>query len=298
MQLMELQPGKKAVIRRLEGGRTVLSRLAAMGFTPGAVITVIRSSDHGPCWSPCAVRGSPWAGAKPPTSLCRLLGRKNRPKQNRLIQVTFSIALTGQPNVGKSSVFNLLTGLNQHVGNWTGKTIECKIGTFKFKGTGFSIVDLPGTYSLTASSEEERLARDYIIKEHPNLIVAVVNAATLERSLYLVAELLLLPVPIVVALNMTDVAEQEGIQVEPKVLEAALGVPVVSDGCLQRRRPGGARRNHPAHGQTMKYLISPNGLRFCLPTRPSWTSCRGLIGSYVLPSYPEEWVALKLLEGR
>jgi len=82
------------------------------------------------------------------------------------VKKNLTIALSGQPNVGKSSVFNLLTGMSQHVGNWTGKTIECKSGTFKFKGIHFSIIDLPGTYSLTASSEEERLARDYIIKDH------------------------------------------------------------------------------------------------------------------------------------
>jgi ferrous iron transport protein B len=170
------------------------------------------------------------------------------------------------------------------------------MGTFKFKGTGFSIVDLPGTYSLTASSEEERLARDYIIKEHPNLIVAVVNAATLERSLYLVAELLLLPVPLLVALNMTDVAEQEGIQVEPKVLEAALGVPVVP---MVASKGIGLTELEEAILRLSKHEVPYQ------PKRPSilpahqtvLDQLRGFIGSYILPSYPEEWVALKLLEG-
>jgi ferrous iron transport protein B len=296
MQLMELQPGKKAVIRRLDGDRTVLSRLAAMGFTPGAVITVLRSSDHGPLL--VSLRGSRVAlGQGEAAHIFVSLTGKEKPAETKTVSSsTISIALTGQPNVGKSSVFNLLTGLNQHVGNWTGKTIECKVGTFKFKGIEFSIVDLPGTYSLTASSEEERLARDFIIKEHPDLIVAVVNAATLERSLYLVAELLLLPVPIVVALNMTDVAEQEGIRIEPKVLEAALGVPVVSmvaskgGGLVELEEALLRMVNHEVPYQPKRPLILP-------AHQAVLDELRGLIGSYVLPSYPEEWVALKLLEG-
>ena len=294
MQLMELAPGKKAVIRRLEGGRPVLSRLAAMGFTPGAAVTVLRSSDHGPLL--VSLRGSRVAlGREEAIHIFVSFAGKEKTAET-VSPDTLSIALTGQPNVGKSSVFNLLTGLNQHVGNWTGKTIECKVGTFKFKGTEFSIVDLPGTYSLTASSEEERLARDFIIQEHPDLIVAVVNAATLERSLYLVAELLLLPVPILVPLNMTDVAEQEGIQVEPKVLEAALGVPVVSmvaskgGGLVELEETILRMANHEIPYEPKRPLILP-------AHQAVLDQLRGLIGSYVLPSYPEEWVALKLLEG-
>ena len=89
------------------------------------------------------------------------------------------VALMGQPNVGKSTVFNYLTGLNQHVGNWTGKTVDQKMGLYTFKNKVYSLVDLPGTYSLTANSEEERIARDYIIQENPDVIVAVVDAASL-----------------------------------------------------------------------------------------------------------------------
>lgn len=298
MQLIELQPGKKAVIRRLEGGRLVLSRLAALGFTPGAVVTVLRSSNHGPLL--VSLRGSRVAlGQGEAASIFVSFAEAetdNPDEAEPIAPVAFSIALTGQPNVGKSSVFNSLTGLNQHVGNWTGKTIECKAGTFKYKEIEFSVVDLPGTYSLTASSEEERLAREYLIKEHPDLTIAVVNAASLERSLYLVAELLLLPVPLVIALNMVDVAEQEGIQVEPKVLEAALGIPVVplvaskGIGLTELQETVLRLLNHEIPYQPKHPLILP-------AHQAVLDQLRGLIGSYVLPSYPEEWVALKLLEG-
>ena len=140
---------------------------------------------------------------------------------------TATIALAGQPNMGKSTIFNLLTGLNQHVGNWPGKTVEKREGLFHRGAEEYHLIDLPGTYSLTANSPEEVIAREYIIREKPDIVVAVVSAANLERSLYLVSELIALPTRLVVAMNMMDVAKLEGIEVDTHVLEAALGVPVV-----------------------------------------------------------------------
>lgn len=207
-----------------------------------------------------------------------------------------TVALAGQPNVGKSTLFNLLTGLNQHVGNWPGKTIEQKRGTCHFDGHILEIVDLPGTYSLTANSLEERIARDYIIKEKPDVVVAVVNAASLEHNLYLVAELLPLPVLVIVALNMVDVAESEGMKVEPHVLEAALGVPVVP---MVATKGQGAR----ALLEEIDRLVE--GEVDYLPNRPQIREdhlevveeIESLIHSNVPEPYPPRWVALKLLEG-
>ena len=296
MQLVELEPGKKAIIRRLDGGRAILSRLAALGFTPGAVVTVIRNSDHGPLL--VSLRGSRVALGRGEAAhiFVSLTGKVKSPETETIVPRNLNIALAGQPNVGKSSVFNLLTGLNQHVGNWAGKTIECKIGTYKYKGKDYSVVDLPGTYSLTASSEEEQMARDYIIQEHPAMAIVVVNAATLARSLYLVAELLLLPAPIIVALNMIDVAEQEGIQVEPKVLEAALGVPVVpmvapkGVGLVELEEAVFRLSNHEISYQPKRPSILP-------AHQAVLDQLKSFIQLYVPPTYPEEWVALKLLEG-
>jgi len=123
------------------------------------------------------------------------------------------VGLAGQPNVGKSTLFNLLTGLNQHVGNWPGKTVERREGTWQHDGADITVVHLPGTYSLTANSPEERVARDFILHERPNAVVMVADAASLERNLYLLAELLLLPVPVVLGLNMVDVAHTQGIEI-------------------------------------------------------------------------------------
>jgi ferrous iron transport protein B len=99
-------------------------------------------------------------------------------------QRTIVVALAGQPNVGKSTIFNLLSGLAQHVGNWPGKTVQRKDGTLAYDGVHMRIIDLPGTYSLTVNSEEERIARDFIVKEHPDVVVMVANAGALERFLY------------------------------------------------------------------------------------------------------------------
>lgn len=142
--------------------------------------------------------------------------------------MTAIIALAGNPNVGKSSIFNALTGAQQHVGNWPGKTVEKKEGALRIGADEFLVVDLPGTYSLTAYSAEEIIARDFIIHERPSAVITVVDAANLERNLYLVAQLLELEVPVVLALNMTDIARGRGMTIDIEELSAQLGgLPVV-----------------------------------------------------------------------
>jgi ferrous iron transport protein B len=139
----------------------------------------------------------------------------------------FRIALAGNPNSGKSTVFNALTGARQHVGNWPGKTVEKKEGLCKRDGDEIEVVDLPGTYSLTAYSLEEIIARDYIVNEQPDVVVVVVDSANLERNLYLVVQILELGAPVVVALNMSDIAESRGLKINVPQLAKALNSPVV-----------------------------------------------------------------------
>ncbi|HEX3016192.1 MAG TPA: ferrous iron transport protein B [Desulfobacteria bacterium] len=140
---------------------------------------------------------------------------------------TVKIALVGNPNVGKSTVFNTLTGSNQQVGNWAGKTIERKAGKFIRQGILVDLVDLPGTYSLTAYSQEEIITREFILREKPDVVMAIVDASNIERNLYLILQILELTPRVVIGLNMMDLATSIGIKLNVARLSSLLNVPVV-----------------------------------------------------------------------
>ncbi len=137
------------------------------------------------------------------------------------------VALAGNPNAGKTTLFNRLTGSRQHVGNYPGVTVEKKEGSLLHAGEDIRVVDLPGTYSLTAYSAEELVARDYLVNERPDVVVNIVDAVNLERNLYLTCQFLELGVPLVIALNMVDAAEKRGISIDAQGLSRLLGVPVL-----------------------------------------------------------------------
>jgi ferrous iron transport protein B len=204
------------------------------------------------------------------------------------------VALAGQPNVGKSTVFNLLTGLRQHVGNWPGKTVEQKIGVHQHGKVTLDLVDLPGTYSLTANSPEELIAREYLLTQRPDVIVAVVDAAVLERSLYLVAELVQVGLPLVVGLNMIDVATQNGTHIDTRALSEMLGAPVID--LIAAKNAGVDRLIDEAiriAGEPAR-SIAPLALRSELAAAVS--QIEQLIAPVLPESYPPNWAALKLLE--
>jgi ferrous iron transport protein B len=139
-----------------------------------------------------------------------------------------TVALAGNPNAGKTTLFNALTGAHQHVGNWPGKTVERKHGLWRAQGMEIEVIDLPGTYSLAAYTVEEVIARDYLTTSPPDVVVVVVDAAHLERNLYLVIQVLELQLNTVLALNMSDIADSKGVMIDNDALSEYLGgIPIV-----------------------------------------------------------------------
>ena len=204
------------------------------------------------------------------------------------------IALAGNPNSGKTTIFNNLTGSKQHVGNYPGVTVEKKEGECTFNGQDFLIIDLPGTYSLTARSLDELVARNTIINEAPDVIVNVLDASNLERHLYLAAQLLELEKPLVMALNMTDVADEMGLKINIKELSRLTGAHIVgtigrtnrgTDNLLQAVCEVAAERPKPSvrvdYGDVLE---------------PKIEELVRIIEACGFITYPIRWVAIKLLE--
>ena len=209
-----------------------------------------------------------------------------------------TIALAGNPNAGKTSLFNAITGSRQHVGNYPGVTVEKKVGEADCGDIRVRVVDLPGTYSLTAYSLEELVARNFIIGERPDVVVDVVDAANLERNLYLAVQLLELGVPLVIALNMVDVAEQRGMRINAERLSQILGVPVVPT--VARTGQGIdelldaavdlARQQRPWRPLEISYGADVDqGIAELMSILEGDAPRRGLLSA--------RWLAIKLLEG-
>jgi ferrous iron transport protein B len=207
-----------------------------------------------------------------------------------------TVCLAGNANVGKSAIFNQLTGLNQTIGNWPGKTVERAEGTLYFKGYTIRVIDLPGTYSMSAYSMEEVVSREYIAVERPDVVVNVVDASALERNLYLTIQLLELNPTLVIALNQIDFAAKKGITVDAKKLSEMLGVPVVAtvattgigmQELLSRVvevAEKATRSTEIKYGQEIEASIEK--LEVVVKTGLSRLSSR----------YPPRWIATKLLE--
>ncbi len=209
----------------------------------------------------------------------------------------FVIALAGNPNVGKSTVFNALTGLRQHTGNWPGKTVARAEGGYEYDGQRYKLVDLPGAYSLLATSQDEEAARDFLLFGQPDVTIVVVDATRLERNLNLALQVLEITDRVVICLNLMDEARRNGLQLDERRLARDLGVPVVPTEARQRR-------GLPELLQAVADVA--NGRTVCSPHRiksqsPGLRRALGQLTAQVerlFPGLPNaRWVALRLLDG-
>ncbi len=209
----------------------------------------------------------------------------------------YVVALAGNPNTGKSTVFNALTGLKQHTGNWPGKTVSRAEGGFAYNDKRFKLVDLPGTYSLLSTSVDEEVARDFILFGRPDVTVIVADATRLERNLNLTLQILKITRRAVLALNLIDEARRHGITIDDRTLSRELGIPVVP--MAARQGEGVSRLLEMIHEvATGRYICRPRQIK--KRNRKLDRAVRTLESKIndLYPGLPNpEWLALRLLEG-
>ena len=203
-----------------------------------------------------------------------------------------NIVLAGQGNTGKSTVFNYLTGLHQHIGNWAGKTIEKLEGTLYYKDHTIDVLDLPGIYSLTTYSVEELISREYIVHQKPDFVIDIIDSTNLERNLMFTLQLLELESPVIIALNMLDLAKKKGIEIDYRKLQTLINVPVI---------PTVASRGSGLTNIIDEVLELKNKkqdkkiLRFGKEIENCIEELSSVLNDAGFP-YPKRWIAIKLLE--
>lgn len=321
MFLSDLKTGEKGVIIRVNGSGAFRKRILEMGFIKGKIIKVILNA---PLKDPIKYKIMDYevslrrSEAKlieiaypdklkhtEPVSLQTVLDEEDEIndslstsiKKNDIAKKEITVALVGNPNAGKTSLFNIASGAREHVGNYGGVTVDSKEGRFKHGGYIFKIVDLPGTYSLSAYTPEELYVRNHIVDEKPDVIINIVAASNLERNLYLTTELIDMEVPTVMALNMYDELEESGAQFDYQKLSKMIGIPMIPTVCKTGRgindlfdavirmyegREPVVKRVHISYGNTVENAISKLNIQLSKLNEP-------LI-------FPRRYISIKLLE--
>lgn len=227
------------------------------------------------------------------------LDLKPEMRNQRTKVTTITVAVAGNPNSGKSTLINTIAGTRLYVGNWPGVTVEKKSAVFEYEGSRIKLVDLPGTYSLSPYTQEEIIARDYLVKERPDVIVNVVDATNIERNLYLTIQLLELGIPVVIALNIYDEAEQKGYKINTKAMEEMLGIRVIPTVATKKSGLDELLRT------ALEVTADPS--RYA-PKRIHYTedieSAAAFIQTHIKEQYPSlhekypmRWLAFKIMEG-
>ena len=297
IRMREMQDNQTGIIRKVSATGEMGRRIREMGLVPD---TPIQIQGRAPLKDPVAIKIRDYTLTLRNNEASYIMVEVDIPegREGDKAQKKLTIALSGNPNSGKTTVFNAITGARQHIANYPGVTVEKKVGRVFHKGYEIEIVDLPGTYSLTAYSLEEIVARDFVVNERPDLVVDVVDASNLDRNLYLAVQFKELGVPLLIALNMMDLAETRGISIDPEELSRLMGVPVIP---MVARSNKGIKKllDKVVEVGTQAREWEPAVITYGRDIDQSLTEIEEIVQSSEVGGnkYPARWLAIKCLEG-